>query len=85
MSMSAQPSLDDQTVRVFIFAGQSNMEGADSSVKDIDRFPPFSSLDKPQSEVLFSYSIGRENKSNSDAWVELKPVNNLVGPELSFA
>ncbi|MGC6564336.1 MAG: sialate O-acetylesterase [Akkermansiaceae bacterium] len=74
-----------EPVRVFIFAGQSNMEGADSKVDDIKRFPPFIGLDQPQKNVLFSYSIGRENKETSNGWTELKPVKNMVGPELSFA
>ena len=71
---------DTKTVRVFIFAGQSNMEGADSKVKDIKRFPPFAGLDAPQDKVLFSYSIGREEKQTSKGWVAMKPVGNLVGP-----
>lgn len=74
-----------EPVRVFIFAGQSNMEGADSKVEDIKRFPPFAGLDQPQPEVRFSYCIGREDKKRSNGWVDLQPVNNLVGPELSFA
>ena len=76
---------DDRTVRVFIFAGQSNMVGSDSKAKDIKRFPPFAGLEKPQANVKFSYCIGRENKLRSDGWVDLQPVNNVVGPELSFA
>ena len=76
---------DDETVRVFIFAGQSNMVGSDSKVKDIARFPPFDGLDAPQPEVRFSYCLGRENKTTSDGWVNLQPVNKIVGPELSFA
>ncbi len=61
------------------------MVGSDSKVKDISRFPPFIGLEQPQPAVQFSYSIGRENKFNSDGWVPLQPVNNVVGPELSFA
>jgi hypothetical protein len=76
---------EDDVVRVFIFAGQSNMVGSDSKVQDIDRFGPFVGLDAPQSNVRFSYCIGREDKTTSDGWVELQPVNNIVGPELSFA
>lgn len=75
----------DKTLRVFIFAGQSNMVGSDSKVKDIDLFPPFAGLDKPQPGVKFSYCIGREDKLQSDGWVDLQPVNDVVGPELSFA
>ncbi|MDA9856721.1 sialate O-acetylesterase [Rubripirellula sp.] len=81
-NLSAQ---DDETVRVFIFAGQSNMVGSDSKVKDIKQFPPFSGLEAPQTKVRFSYCLGRENKTKSDGWIDLQPVNNIVGPELSFA
>ena len=76
---------DGKTVRVFIFAGQSNMVGSDSKVRDIKRFPPFVGLGNAQDDVKFSYCIGRENKMKSDGWVALQPVNNIVGPELSFA
>ena len=76
---------DDQTVRVFVFAGQSNMVGSDSHVEDIKRFPPFVGLDSAQSGVKFSYCIGRENKVRSNGWVDLRPVRDVVGPELSFA
>ncbi|MDE0914074.1 MAG: hypothetical protein OSB57_02715 [Planctomycetota bacterium] len=76
---------DNTTLRVFIFAGQSNMVGSDSRVADIQRFPPFAGLGEPQEDVLFSYSIGRENKHLSEGWVPLAPVSNVVGPELSFA
>ncbi|MFC1806275.1 sialate O-acetylesterase [Planctomycetota bacterium] len=35
--------------------------------------------------MKFSYCIGRENKMKSEGWLGLQPVNNVVGPELSFA
>jgi len=76
---------DDKTLRVFIFAGQSNMVGSDSKVNDIERFPPFAGLDEPQPQVRFHYCIGRENKTQSEGWVELQPLDGIVGPELSFA
>jgi hypothetical protein len=76
---------DTKTMRVFIFAGQSNMVGSDSNMAHIERFPPFIGLEKPQSKIRFSYNIGREDKSLSDGWVPLQPVDNIVGPELSFA
>jgi len=76
---------DDKTLRVFLFAGQSNMVGSDSKAKDVKRFPPFEGLEEAQDDVLFSYCIGRENKSRSDGWVSLAPVNDVIGPELSFA
>lgn len=83
--MAQEKDTDDKTLRVFIFAGQSNMVGSDSKVKDIKRFPPFTGLDMPQEKVLFSYNIGRENKVVSNGWVALKPIETIVGPELSFA
>ena len=84
---SDPPSADTgrEPVRVFIFAGQSNMVGSDSKVSDIERFPPFAGLGEPQEKVRFQYCIGREQKMRSDGWVELEPVNGVVGPELSFA
>ena len=84
-SRAAERDEDTETLRVFIFAGQSNMVGSDSKVKDIQRFPPFAGLDMSQEKVLFSYNIGREEKRNSKGWVALQPVENIVGPELSFA
>ncbi|MBP87341.1 MAG: hypothetical protein CMJ64_11575 [Planctomycetaceae bacterium] len=82
---AAAKAEDNNTVRVFIFAGQSNMVGSDSKVNDTKRFPPFAGLENAQTGVKFSYCIGRENKTKSDGWVDLQPVNNIVGPELSFA
>ena len=61
------------------------MVGSDSRVADIERFPPFSGLGEPQGKVRFQYCIGREQKMRSDGWVDLQPVNGVVGPELSFA
>lgn len=84
-SVTAQETDDDQTLRVFIFAGQSNMVGSDSKAADIKRFPPFAGLNQPQENVKFSYCIGREKKQKSEGWVDLQPINNIVGPELSFA
>ena len=86
MLMAVSAHADDaEVVRVFIFAGQSNMVGSDSKVQDIQRFPPFAGLDAPQTDVRFFYCLGRENKRESDGWIDLQPVNNIVGPELSFA
>ena len=76
---------EQEPMRIFIFAGQSNMEGADSKVEDIQNFPPYRGLEHPQTDVLFSYCIGRDNKTRSIGWEPLQPVKNLVGPELSFA
>ena len=85
MPLAAQDKDDNQTVRVFIFAGQSNMVGSDSKLQDVKRFPPFVGLENSQPNVRFSYCLGRENKTRSDGWVDLAAVNNVVGPELSFA
>lgn len=85
---TARPSVaqaeDDQTLRVFIFAGQSNMEGADSNPEHIERFPPYRGLEKEQKDVRFAWCLGRD-KMMSDGWETLRPVRNMVGPELSFA
>ena len=85
LSLGILTAASKEPVRVFIFAGQSNMVGSDSKVADISRFPPFAGLESPQPKVKFSYCIGRENKMRSDGWVDLQPVDNVVGPELSFA
>ena len=76
---------DSKTLRVFIFAGQSNMVGSHSNVEEIQRFPPFAGLDLPQDKVLYSYNIGRETKLTSNGWVALQAVDKVLGPELSFA
>lgn len=85
LAVGLRAQADAQPLRVFIFAGQSNMVGADSKVRDIDRFPPYVGLGKPQQKVRFSYCIGRENKTRSDGWTQLQPIRGMVGPELSFA
>ena len=57
----AESTEETDVVRVFIFAGQSNMVGSDSKVDDIQRFAPYAGLEKPQRHIRFSYSIGRES------------------------
>ena len=83
--LAAAALADDKVTRVFLFAGQSNMVGSDSRVEDVAQFPPFAGLKEPQEDVRFCYVLGRENKTRSDGWVALQPVNGVVGPELSFA
>lgn len=83
--VSALADDDAKVMRVFIFAGQSNMVGSDSHVEDISNFPPFTGLGEPQPTVKFSYCLGRDEKSRSNGWVNLQPLNGIVGPELSFA
>ncbi len=84
-ALSPLQAEDEKTLRVFIFAGQSNMVGSDSKVQDIQQFPPFAGLEAPQARVRFLYCLGREDKRISEGWVDLQPVDNVVGPELSFA
>jgi len=69
--------IDTKTLRVFIFAGQSNIVGTHSRVKDIHRFPPFAGLDQPQKDVLFSYKLGRENMETSQGWIPMQPTRRL--------
>ena len=75
---------DAETIRVFIFAGQSNMVGTHARVADIERFPPFAGLHQPQENILFSYRIGREKMVTSNGWIPLQPTGDFFGPELSF-
>lgn len=72
-------------VRMFVLAGQRNMEGEDSFVSEIAKLPNYESLAKDQSDVLFRYSLGGGVKS-STAWEPLGPVGDLgnFGPELTF-
>jgi hypothetical protein len=72
-------------VRLFVLAGQRNMEGEDAFVSDIAQTAGFEPLAKPQSDVLFRYSLGGGVKV-SQAWEPLGPVDFLgnFGPELSF-
>ena len=65
LSAVVQTNDDHKTLRVFIFAGQSNMVGSDSKVKDIKRFPPYAELEEAQEKILFTYCIGRQNKMRS--------------------
>lgn len=76
---------DDKAVRVFVFAGQSNMVGADTKVADVELFPPFAGSAQELPQVRFWYVIGREEKRRSKGWVPLQPVDGMVGPELTFA
>ena len=84
LAIAPAPALGKE-IDVFIFAGQSNMEGADSRVADVDRFPPFRGVTTPRQDVRFWHVIGREDKADSKGWVPLQPVRGMVGPELVFA
>jgi hypothetical protein len=72
-------------VRLFVLAGQRNMEGEDAFVAQIPQTPGFENLTQPQKEILFRYSLGGGTQSSQN-WEALGPVDRLgnFGPELSF-
>ena len=72
-----------EPVRVFLFAGQSNMVGADTEPDGVVKFPPFSDALKPLKGVRFSFQIGPEHKSKG--WTDLQTVGEDFGPEFTFA
>ena len=76
----------DETLRVFLLAGQSNAEGADTHASEVDAFPPFVGLAAPQTDVLFWYENGSAPFS-SEGWIALQPElqRQILGPELTFA
>ena len=79
------PLAQKSRVRLFVLAGQRNMEGEDSYVSQIPQVPGFEALTKPQEAVIFRYSLGG-GVQTSRSWEPLGPVDNLgnFGPELSF-
>ncbi len=82
---AAQSSAADATklVKVFIFAGQSNMEGADAHPERIDDFPPFKGAGTPQPDVLYVH-LAAEGPVAFRGWGPLQPLR-AFGPELTFA
>lgn len=81
------PADKDQVVRLFVFAGQSNMEGADTSAADIDRYPGFEGVGTPRADVRYWSMLGRPGpKHDTQGWVPLGPDHHgRFGPELTFA
>jgi len=77
---SAAPTADP--VQVFLFFGQSNMEGGDAHARDVDDYPPFVGAAEPQKKVRYSYFV---NAGEEEGWTELAPVGDGFGPELTFA
>ncbi|MCP3904106.1 MAG: sialate O-acetylesterase [Planctomycetes bacterium] len=75
-----------ETLRVFLLAGQSNAEGADTHASQVDTFPPFIGAGAPQSDVLFWYETSSEPLTSGD-WIALQPElqRQILGPELTFA
>ncbi len=76
-------AIAEEVTRVFLFAGQSNMVGADAHADRIDDYPNFKGAGEPQSDVLYSYNLGNGDEA-SQGWVPLKPLRSF-GPEVTFA
>jgi len=74
-------------VRVFLVAGQSNAEGADTHAAEIDNYPPFVGAGAPQSKAKIWYELGGPGGSTSGGWIPMQPAtqSNIFGPELTFA
>lgn len=71
-----------KAVKVFLFAGQSNMVGSDAHPDQIDRFPLFKGAGALQPDVRFCTlpEVGETQKG----WEPLRPLD-AFGPELTFA
>jgi len=87
LALGAAPIVEEgETLRVFLVAGQSNAEGADTHASEVDTFPPFVGAAEPQTDVLFWYENGNVPYS-SEGWIALQPElqRQILGPELAFA
>ena len=73
----------DDVVRVFLFAGQSNMVGADSHADRIDEFPEFRGAGAPQDDVLYTDLLDADDQV-SKGWGPLQ-LRESFGPEITFA
>ena len=69
--------------RVFLFAGQSNMVGADADPARIDEYPEFVGAGAPQEDVLFTF-LPEDEQAAAVEWGPLRPLRSF-GPELTFA
>jgi len=74
---------DKPPTRVFLFAGQSNMVGADADAARIDDYPEFVGAGAPQKDVLFT-SLPEDAQAAVPEWEPLRP-RGPFGPELTFA
>ncbi|MBU6387120.1 MAG: BlaI/MecI/CopY family transcriptional regulator [Planctomycetes bacterium] len=72
-----------EPTRVFIFAGQSNMLGADAKAEQIHEFPAYRNVATLREDVLFAYRLGNGDQA-SNGWVPLRALE-AFGPEISFA
>ena len=78
---SPVPEPAKKPIQVFLFAGQSNMVGADAHAEQVDDYPPFEGAVEGLREVRYSYFIG---DTTSNGWSDLEPVRGSFGPELTF-
>ncbi|MHC4909405.1 MAG: sialate O-acetylesterase, partial [Planctomycetota bacterium] len=74
-----------EPLRVFLLAGQSNAEGADTNAAQIDSYPPFVGAGSPQPDVRYWYETDSAPLT-SGGWIALQPElqRNILGPELTF-
>jgi len=79
---TAAPPAEPPT-SVFLFAGQSNMVGADADAARIDDYPEFAGAGAPQEEVLFTF-LPEDPQAPAPEWGPLRPRGSF-GPELTFA
>jgi hypothetical protein len=70
-------------IKVFIFAGQSNMVGADARAQRIDEFPMFQGAGASQTDVLFA-TLPTKDPNATATWGPLGPGDSF-GPEITFA
>lgn len=81
--LMSRPAAADEILRVFIFAGQSNMVGADAHADRINDYPNFKNSGEPQNDVRYAYILGNGDEA-SKGWQSLKPLRSF-GPEVTFA
>ena len=72
-----------KTLQVFLFAGQSNMVGADAHPDRIDDYPMFKGAGAPQSDVLYA-TLADPASDTFGGWGPLQPRDSF-GSELTFA
>jgi len=75
-----------EVLKIFILAGQRDMEGEESFLAELAGRPESRSLLSPRPDVLFRYSLGGGARI-APAWQALAPVPEYLGyfgPELSF-
>ncbi len=78
------PAAEDAgPIKVFIFAGQSNMVGADAHADRIDDYPLFKGAGAPQKDILFS-CLPEKDPTGPVTWGPLQPRDSF-GPEITFA